>query len=52
MHSVLRRTEDADRDFVAQLSIERPMLLHDTKFDLRAFVVVRSYHPFDVYMHK
>ena len=52
LHAILRRTESLERDYVAQLCVERPLLLHGFKFDLRAFVVVRSYHPFAAYMHR
>ena len=51
-HEVLRRSESAAKDHVAQLSVEHPLLLRGLKFDIRAFVIVRSYHPFVVYMHR
>jgi hypothetical protein len=51
-HEVLRRTEMAAKDHVAQLSVENPLLLSGLKFDIRAFVVVKSYHPFVAYMHR
>ncbi len=50
--AILRRTESTTKDYVAQLCVERPMLVGGLKFDIRAFVVVRSYSPFVAYMHR
>ena len=38
-------------DKVAQLLVQNPMLVLGRKFDLRLFVVVRSFCPFDAYVH-
>ena len=38
-------------DRVAQLLVEKPLLINGYKFDLRVFVVVRSFVPFEVYVH-
>ena len=38
-------------DRVAQLLVEKPLLVNGYKFDLRVFVIVRSFVPFDVYVH-
>lgn len=38
-------------DRVAQLLVEKPLLVNGYKFDLRVFVVVRSFIPFEVYVH-
>lgn len=44
---------DADNstDKVAQLLVQNPMLALGRKFDLRLFVVVRSFIPFQIFVH-
>jgi hypothetical protein len=42
---------DNSGDKVAQLLVSRPLLVHGKKFDLRVIVVVRSFDPFDAYVH-
>ena len=38
-------------DRVAQLLITKPLLVLNRKFDLRVFVLVRSFVPFEAYLH-
>ena len=38
-------------DRIAQLLVEKPLLVNGYKFDLRVFVVVRSFIPFEAYVH-
>lgn len=45
----MARPDDADQ--VAQLYVDRPLLVKQRKFDLRFFVLVRSFDPLDVYIH-
>ena len=40
-----------ENDKVAQLLVQRPVLARGRKFDLRLFVVVRSFCPFEAYVH-
>lgn len=37
---------------IGQLLVENPLLVNKTKFDMRVICLVRSYEPFDVYMHE
>jgi len=41
-----------DGDKVAQLLVEFPLLVKGRKFDLRMFVLVRAFEPFEAYMHQ
>eukprot|EP01036_Dinobryon_divergens_P025701 gene25703-34278_t len=40
------------QDYIIQLLVERPLLVKGRKFDLRLFVFVRSFSPFEAYMHE
>lgn len=44
-------TNNTTTDRIAQLLVEKPLLVNGYKFDLRVFVVVRSFIPFDAYVH-
>jgi hypothetical protein len=39
-------------DRVAQLLVTYPLLLHQKKFDCRYYVFVRSFEPFEAYLHE
>ena len=39
-------------EYVAQLLVRDPLLVYGRKFDLRLFVVIKSFIPFEGYMHK
>jgi len=41
-----------DGDKVAQLLVEYPLLVKGRKFDLRLFVLVRAFEPFEAYLHQ
>ena len=42
-----RKSQSWFGDRVAQLLVEHPLLVNEKKFDLRIFVVVRSFVPFE-----
>jgi hypothetical protein len=42
----------AGGDKVAQELVEFPLLALSRKFDLRVYIIVRSFEPFEAYMHK
>mmetsp|Transcript_40972 Transcript_40972/g.41843 ORF Transcript_40972/g.41843 Transcript_40972/m.41843 type:complete len:542 (-) Transcript_40972:78-1703(-) len=48
---ILHATQQYAGDRVAQLVVEDPLLVNGYKFDLRLFVVVRSFVPFEAYVH-
>ncbi|XP_036214571.2 tubulin polyglutamylase ttll-4 isoform X1 [Bactrocera oleae] len=41
-----------DRPLVVQKYIERPLLINDSKFDMRIYVVLTSINPLRIYMYK
>ena len=44
--------EESNDELIAQLLVARPMCVMGRKFDCRATVFVRSFVPFEVYVHK
>jgi len=44
-------TNKAVNDRIAQLLVDKPLLVNGYKFDLRVFVICRSFVPFEVYVH-
>jgi hypothetical protein len=43
---------DEGRDRVAQLLVEYPLLMKNRKFDMRYYVLIRSFYPFEAYLHQ
>ena len=39
-------------DRIAQLLVDKPLLVLDRKFDIRVFILIRSFVPFEAYMHE
>lgn len=44
-------TNKSVNDRIAQLLVDKPLTVNGYKFDLRVFVICRSFVPFDVYVH-
>jgi hypothetical protein len=47
----IQPSEEMIYDRVAQLLVDQPLLVDNYKFDMRYFVFVRSFRPFEAYLH-